>query len=223
MPERKADESAGEGTDGRAAAAAAAAGSAGLSAAAALEAAGRGSCAWPGCPEDGGFRAPRSRKPADGYYMFCLGHVRDYNAAWDFFAGMTPEQISAWRHEDVTWHRPTRRLGADRRSDDDPAAGGWAGRRIRDDLNVFAAAFGTDGALHGSDPQEAERPMKPGERAALKVFGLDHKATLHDIKSRYKELAKRYHPDATGGDKRFEDRFKAVNKAYRYLLACGYA
>lgn len=219
MPERKVNEPAGVETGS----CAAATGAAGLSAAAAVEAAARGSCAWPGCPEDGGFRAPRSRKRGDGYYMFCLGHVRDYNAAWDFFAGMTADQIAAWRHEDVTWHRPTRRLGADRAGGEDPAAGGWAGRRLRDELNLFAAAFGEDGSLHGMDPQQAERPMKPGERAALKVFGLDQRATLYDIKARYKELAKRYHPDATGGDRRFEDRFKAVNKAYRYLLACGYA
>lgn len=175
----------------------------------------RGSCDWPGCPEDGVHRAPRSRRRADGYHSFCLAHVREYNAAWDFFAGMTPEEIAAWRSSDVTWNRPTWRLGQGR--------GPGAGARMRDDLGILAAAFGAEADLHGRDPGRAERPLKPGEGAALKVFGLDRNATLHDIKVRYKQLAKRYHPDANGGDKRAEDRFKAVTKAYRYLLACGYA
>jgi len=180
-----------------------------------VQAAGPGTCAWPGCTGEGSFRAPRSRRRADGYHVFCLAHVRDYNAAWDFFAGMTPEQIAAYRHEDVTWHRPTWRLGQSR--------DGMNGTRFRDGLDLFAAAFGADGGIDGMAPDRGERPLKPGEGVALKVLGLDPRASLNDIKSRYKELAKRYHPDATGGDRRSEDRFKAVNKAYRYLLACGYA
>ncbi|MFC3226974.1 J domain-containing protein [Marinibaculum pumilum] len=200
-------------------AAAAGDGDAALKLRSAVQAAAQGSCAWPGCADDGTFRAPRSRRRADGFYMFCLAHVRDYNAAWDFFAGMTPDQIAAYRHEDVTWHRPTRRF-----SGRGGSPGEWGDEiRMRDELGIFAAAFGADGGIDGIDPRAAERPMKPGEGAALKVFGLDRHATLNDIKARYKELAKRYHPDATGGDKRSEDRFKAVNKAYRYLLACGYA
>lgn len=188
------------------------------------QSAGRGSCDWPGCSEDGAFRAPRSRRRVDGFHAFCLQHVRDYNAAWDFFAGMTPEQIAAYRHEDVTWHRPTWRLGEGRTG----AAGGAAGTgrpagRFHDGLDLFGAAFGADAGIDGMPLGRAERPLKPGEGAALKLLGLDRDTSLHEIKVRYKALAKRYHPDATGGDKRSEDRFKAVDKAYRYLLACGYA
>src|SRR5690606_24937582 len=124
-------------------------------------------------------RAPRGRRRADGYHSFCLAHVRDYNAAWDFFAGMTPEQIAAYRNEDVTWHRPTWRMGQVR------------GGMMRDEMDLFAAAFGPDARVDGVDPQRADRPMKPGESAALKVFGLDQHASLHDIKVRYKQLAKR--------------------------------
>lgn len=180
----------------------------------------RGSCDWPGCSQDGGFRAPRSRRRADGFHTFCLQHVRDYNAAWDFFAGMTPEQIAAYRHEDVTWHRPTWRLGEGRSG---MAGGGSQAARFRDDMDLFGTAFGAESSLDDRPAGRAERPLKPGEGAALKLLGLARDASLNDIKVRYKALAKRYHPDATGGDKRSEDRFKAVDKAYRYLLACGYA
>ena len=34
------------------------------------------------------------------------------------------------------------------------------------------------------------------------------------VKTRYKELAKRHHPDANGGDKAAEERLKTINIAY---------
>ncbi|HZH47644.1 MAG TPA: DnaJ domain-containing protein, partial [Roseococcus sp.] len=34
---------------------------------------------------------------------------------------------------------------------------------------------------------------------------------------RYKELAKRHHPDTNGGDRRSEERFKDISRAYALL------
>ncbi|MFO1155475.1 MAG: DnaJ domain-containing protein [Rhodospirillales bacterium] len=42
--------------------------------------------------------------------------------------------------------------------------------------------------------------------------------TVADVKSRYKELVKRHHPDANGGDKAAEERFKQINAAYRTVM-----
>ena len=50
---------------------------------------------------------------------------------------------------------------------------------------------------------------------------LDESASLQEIKMRYKQLVKRYHPDANGGDKRAEERFKSISEAYNYLLSSG--
>jgi curved DNA-binding protein CbpA len=41
--------------------------------------------------------------------------------------------------------------------------------------------------------------------------------TFAAIKVRYKELVKRFHPDANGGDRTNEDRLKTVNQAYATL------
>jgi curved DNA-binding protein CbpA len=41
--------------------------------------------------------------------------------------------------------------------------------------------------------------------------------TLEGLKTRYKELVKRHHPDANGGDKEAEERLKLVNQAYATL------
>jgi curved DNA-binding protein CbpA len=41
--------------------------------------------------------------------------------------------------------------------------------------------------------------------------------TFPEIKARYKQLAKRLHPDANGGDTRAEEQLKKVNEAYATL------
>jgi DnaJ-class molecular chaperone len=43
------------------------------------------------------------------------------------------------------------------------------------------------------------------------------------VKSRYKELVKRLHPDANGGDRSREERLQEIIKAYGYLKSVGRA
>ena len=38
------------------------------------------------------------------------------------------------------------------------------------------------------------------------------------VKARYKELVKRHHPDANGGDKASEEKFKQINQAYETIM-----
>ena len=64
-------------------------------------------CAHPDCNLVGEFRAPRSRDALDSYYWFCLEHVREYNAAWNYYADMDDTAIEAEKRNDVVWRRPT--------------------------------------------------------------------------------------------------------------------
>jgi len=52
---------------------------------------------------------------------------------------------------------------------------------------------------------------------ALLIFGLGERATLKDIKSRYRTLAKRYHPDTSTSEE--ADAMRKVNAAYRIIQA----
>src|SRR5580704_4583932 len=67
-------------------------------------------CDCPGCSGIGDYRAPKTRELTD-YYFFCLDHVRSYNAAWDYFAGMTGAQIEAHIRAATMWERPSWPLG----------------------------------------------------------------------------------------------------------------
>lgn len=53
-------------------------------------------------------------------------------------------------------------------------------------------------------------------KAAIRVFGLGERATLQEIKTRYRELAKRYHPDA--GDRGDAEEIYQVNEANRVIM-----
>jgi hypothetical protein len=159
-------------------------------------------CAWPGCACDGRFPAPRSRNGLRDYLWLCLDHVRAYNARWNYYAGMSEREIEADVRADVVWQRPSWPLGGG-------VAGGFGrGPRIGDGF-----AFFNDG---GETPTPPHRPTV--ETHALMVLDLTPPVTITVVKARYKELVKRYHPDATGGDKAAEERFKEVSEAYRCVM-----
>ena len=167
-------------------------------------------CDRPGCRESGDFRAPKSRDALAEYHWFCLDHVREYNRAWDFCAGMSPEEIERLVRADVTWQRASWPLGRS-------ASGGSVHidpERIKDHLGLFGEEFWRKQAR-----AETKEPKPDPESNAKRVMEIKGSFTLASLKARYKELCKRHHPDANGGDKAAEERFKEVGQAYRTLLA----
>ena len=51
-----------------------------------------------------------------------------------------------------------------------------------------------------------------------KILGLDtNRVSIDQIKVSFREQAKKYHPDVNVGNKKFEERFKDINEAYKIL------
>jgi hypothetical protein len=159
-------------------------------------------CDAPGCPCQGEYRAPKSRTDLRDFHWFCLEHVRAYNAAWDFYRGMSPGEIEAQLRADTFWQRPSWPLGQ-------------LGRHARLEVAVEDELA----ALHaGAHPQPKANPSAPPDlREPLGILGLAWPVTLADVKARYKELAKRHHPDANNGDHASEETLKTINLAYAAL------
>jgi len=63
-------------------------------------------CEWPNCKAPATHRAPKGRLREREYWRFCLEHVREYNHAYNFFAGMSTEDIARYQKEAVIGHRP---------------------------------------------------------------------------------------------------------------------
>jgi DnaJ domain len=176
------------------------------------------SCEWPGCAHDGTHRAPKGRLRQGEYWRFCLDHVREYNRAYDFFAGMSEDAIIRYQKDALTGHRPTWKMGVN-------------GKRASEDRFQFAAedplglfrdldAGWRPGAQSPAAPER--RPVRNAERKALNVLGLEAGVTAPEIKARFKLLVKRHHPDANGGDRSCEDRLREIIQAYNYLRSVGW-
>lgn len=157
-------------------------------------------CSVPGCGEPGGYKAPLSREALSEYRWFCLEHVREHNAKWDYFAGLGPDEIEAFMKESVTGHRPTwTREGASRRY-----------TKLQHALNDFLNFAGK--------PRQPDAPPLSGKlKRALAMLELDYPYTEKTLKSQYRLLVKQHHPDLNRGNKDSEERFKQVTAAYTLL------
>ena len=54
-------------------------------------------------------------------------------------------------------------------------------------------------------------------RDYYKILGVDKKASEKEIKSAYRKLARKYHPDVNPDNPQAETKFKEVNEAYEVL------
>lgn len=175
-------------------------------------------CDHPGCALGGDFRAPKSRLELRDYYWFCLEHVRAYNSAWNYYAGMSDREVEAEIRSDTVWQRPSWRLGL--------RHGPAYAARLRDYFDLFAngAKTGGEGAQQNGEArgQAAERARSAREQA-LAIFEIEPPVTPSRLKARYKALVKLHHPDAHGGDKAAEEKLKIVNQAYATLKASYFA
>ena len=157
-------------------------------------------CEAPGCGEPGVYKAPQSPTEPHQYRWLCLDHVREHNQKWDFFAGMSRDEIEHFMRDAVTGHRPT-----------------WSREsRIRQQHQKLQ-----DALYEFLEPgRKAPRPAPPisGKlRKALAVMDMNYPYTARDLKARYRLLVKKHHPDVNRGNKASEEAFKKIAVAYHTL------
>ncbi len=163
-------------------------------------------CAHESCVEAGEFPAPRSPQELDSYYWFCLIHVREYNRAWNYYAGLSPEEIEAQIQRDTVWQRPTWPMGGNT----------WHRFRQADEtIEEFLDRLAGERAAR--DRTSPFGRVDTPEARALATLDLQPPVSSASLKARYKALVKRYHPDANGGDRSAEDKLKGVIEAYATL------
>src|SRR5205823_2837731 len=59
--------------------------------------------------------------------------------------------------------------------------------------------------------------METKTKDYYKTLGVNRNASDKDIKSAYRKLARKYHPDVNPGDKAAEEKFKEIGEAYEVL------
>lgn len=157
-------------------------------------------CDHPGCKEAGEYRAPKDRRLKE-YYWFCLKHVQEYNARWNYYEGLDEETENA----------------------------GQGGQRRRFSFNgrvKYNFGFDFNGNFdffddYNPDFSSFDKPyFNAEEMKALKIMELSAEGlTLELLKKQYKKMVKKYHPDVNRDDEDAEEKFKILSAAYKCLLS----
>ena len=170
-------------------------------------------CDHPSCTRPGEFRAPRTghrRGGFDGpgdYYLLCLDHVRAFNAGYDYFEGMSEEEIHDQQRPWSGWERETRAFAANGAS----PTPRW--HDFTDPLDAIGARFRTGVRA----PRRDGKPLTDRDRENLQILGLDANSDLKTLRRRYAALVRQYHPDKNGGDRSREKMLQRVIDAYTQL------
>lgn len=172
---------------------------------------GHRSCSAGGCDAPGEFRVPGSYLASfDGpgdYRWMCLEHVRAYNAAYDYFSGMSINDIAAAQDHFGGWSQESRAFtatGAD-------APPRWSD--FRDPMDALGARF-RDIRQRAEDRAAG---ISPEQRAAFSTLGLSPDSDRRAIRAAYSALVRKYHPDRNGGDRTHEKKLQIVVEAYKCL------
>jgi len=177
-------------------------------------------CDWEGCEEPGEFKAPKGVRSEGQYHNFCLEHVRHYNKAFNYFAGMSPEELEEALHSPPKAESrssfATGSAGAAR-------AAGRQGPKLGDKYGDPFGVFARYRYQQSKRPAaERVRPLNEPDRRALETLGFTGHAKSDEIKAAYKALVKKHHPDVNGGDASSEERLRTVIAAYTHLKKMGF-
>lgn len=133
---------------------------------------------------------------------FCAEHIAEFNKKWNYFEGMSEEEIYAFQRDATTGHRPTWRIDQQR-------------------ANLNAKLEEAFGRMFGEGPsfKAATKPINARDKDALATLDLEHPSDTSTIKAQYRALVKKYHPDVNRGNALAEETIKRITSAYRHLLA----
>ena len=168
----------------------------------------RDRCAVPGCGEPGEFKAPLQPPSFDGpgsWRFLCLEHVREHNAKYNFFNGMSPEEITEAQSPLAGWDRATRAFA---HAGSDPAPS-WSD--FADPLDAISTRF-------RRSRQECFIALQPGGAArTLGPRAWRRSRPQGRARTAIRKLVRRYHPDRNGGDRSHEGQLGEVIEAYQLL------
>ena len=161
------------------------------------------------CNEKGEYKAPKSRIKLNQYFFFCLKHIKEYNKSWDFYKGMTVDEIENSMRSDTVWDRPSWPLKGNYKNVYDDF-NNFNEELIREEDNSFNENYFKNKLL--------DEKMTIDEIKALKELELEIPISLEKVKKNYKKLVKIFHPDVNGNNKKAEEKFKQINESYKLLL-----
>lgn len=156
-------------------------------------------CENQSCDEIGIYPAPKSREKLNEYFYFCIDHVKDFNKSWNYFEGLNAEELEIEIRKAVTWDRPSWKFGT-----------------MPINQNFQKAFDFFDQQKNKVKNQVKNKKLDE----SFKVLGINQDSTLKEVKTRYKVLAKNWHPDAQQNIKNEinKDKFVIISNAYKIII-----
>ncbi|MEM7213957.1 MAG: DnaJ domain-containing protein [Pseudomonadota bacterium] len=179
---------------------------------------GAGICQWEGCDKPATHKAPMGRDREGLYLNLCIEHVREYNKTYNYFSGLGDDDIAKIQKDALTGHRPTWTMGVNKDGKKSPYSEGDPRAAIAD--RIIARSMRRTGQMGGTGP--AKRKLRPLERKAFDDLGMPSSASPDELKTQYKALVKKHHPDMNGGDRGAEERLRQIIQAYKILKQGGF-
>lgn len=181
-------------------------------------------CEHKGCDDIGDCKAPKMARdiitPAPGqrvaqehHHWFCRRHAAEYNQSYDFFDGMTEAEVRAFHDASFSGHKPTWKFGA----------GPLGGKGQAYNPRRWGGRSWVDPESDQGRPEPQARERTRLQTRALDEMQLPHDAKPEQVRERYAELVKRFHPDSNGGDRSTEHRLTIIIKAFKALKSSGLA
>lgn len=171
-------------------------------------------CEYPGCSEQGQYRAPKSPDLLDEFFWFCKDHVREYNLKWNFFNGTSDEEFQKFLDKSRVWERETKPFS---RKDDGNA---WARVGVNDPMAILGEKGTQNPGAKVQSP--VTRKLPSTERKALEILDARDTWTRPEIRKQYKSLVKDLHPDMNGGNRDDETRLQEVVWAWEQIRESKY-
>lgn len=167
-------------------------------------------CDHENCYETGKYKAPKSRSNLKSYYYFCINHVKEYNKSWDFYKGLSIDEMELSLRKDIVWDRPSWPLNGNPNN---------ILEQIKSFLNSDYSLFEKERDFQNFvNNTVIDQDLTSEEQKSLDVLGLRIPINVEKIKKAYKKLVKKFHPDVNKENKDAEKIFKEVNHAYKILL-----
>ena len=160
-------------------------------------------CEWDNCNEPGKFKAPIEKDNSKNFRLLCEDHIKMFNKNWNYFEGMSQDQIEVFLKSDLTWHKPTQTFG----SSDNFFNILW-NNALSDKFKIF-----NDKKYFNKD----KRSFTEKDRDAFGILGLESNADWSTVQKKFKILVKKFHPDKNLGNKKYEDKLKKITLAYSHL------
>ena len=161
-------------------------------------------CEWDNCNEEGLYKAPKEKDNSKEYRLLCLEHVREFNKSWNYFSGMSDEQVINFLKSDMTWHKPTQSFS----SSDNFFKILW-NNALKDEAQKFKN-------FQNLDHMKKFR-FNSQDFQAFTILDMPAGIEWKKIQEKFKMLVKKFHPDMNAGNKKFEEKLKIITLAYTQL------